>query len=316
MRKLLAVLVALVGFSLAMDVDARRMGGGRSIGKQREMVNPNQNTQRSQQPAQQQQAAPAQQQQKAAPATTPAQQPSGFSRWLGPLAGLAIGAGLASLFFNNGLGGALFGMLLLAALVFGAVMLFRLIRGGGRAREQLRYAGADPYARREPTADPYTRREPASAPAAFTPSSSPAPHSVAAATQGSYATSPSTSQPVDFDAEQFLSHARKHFIELQAAHDRRDLAEIRDFLTPELYRDIEADVRASGMKPQQTDVVTLNAEVVDVTSERDMYVVSVRFSGLLREQPGTEPQAFSEIWHLEKPVSGRSGWLVSGIQQS
>jgi predicted lipid-binding transport protein (Tim44 family) len=313
MRNLLAVVVALIGFSLAMDVDARRMGGGRSIGKQREAVNQNQATQRSQQ--QQQQAAPAQQQ--AAPATTPpAKQPSGFSRWLGPLAGLALGAGLASLFFNNGMGGALLGILLLAALVLGAVMLFRLIRGGGQARQPLRYAGPDPYARREPTSDPYARREPTSSPTAFPPSGAAAPHSVAATTQGSHGAPIPASAPLDFDAEQFLRHARKHFVELQEAHDRKDLAAIRDFLTPELYRDIEADVRASGDTPQKTDVVTLNAEVLDVTSENDVYIVSVRFSGLIREQPGAEPQSFSEIWHLEKPVNGRSGWLVSGIQQA
>jgi predicted lipid-binding transport protein (Tim44 family) len=305
MRNLLAVVVALIGFSLAMDVDARRMGGGRSIGKQRETVNQNQATQRSQQ-QQQQQAAPAQQQQAVPAATPPARQPSGFSRWLGPLAGLAIGAGLASLFFNNGLGGALMGILLLAALVFGAVMLFRLLRGRGQAREPLRYAGADPYVRREPT----------SSPTAFPSSGAPAPHSVAATTQGSHATPPSARAPLDFDSEQFLRHARKHFAELQAAHDRRDLATIRDFLTPELYREIEADVRASGDTPQKTEVVTLDAEVLDVTSENGLYVVSVRFSGLIREQPGAEPQPFTEIWHLEKPVNGRSGWLVSGIQQS
>ena len=43
--------------------------------------------------------------------------------------------------------------------------------------------------------------------------------------------------------------------------------------------------------------------------------MSVRFSGMIREQTG-EPEAFSEIWHLEKPVNGRTGWLISGIQQS
>ena len=66
---------------------------------------------------------------------------------------------------------------------------------------------------------------------------------------------------------------------LQAAHDRKDLTSIRDFLTPELYREIEADVRASGDAPQKTDIVTLNAEVLDVTTEDGLYIVSVRFSG-------------------------------------
>jgi predicted lipid-binding transport protein (Tim44 family) len=304
MRNLVAVLVALIGLSLAMDADARRMGGGRSVGKQRELTSPN--MQRSQHPPQQQQAAPAQQQQ-AAPATTPPPrpQPSGMSRWLGPLAGLALGAGLAALFLHNGVTGALLGILLLVALIAGAVLLFRLIRGGGAARQPYGYAGADPYIRREPT----------SAPAAFPGGGSAAPHSVAATTQSSRDTADAQA-PLDFDAEQFLRHARKHFVELQAAHDRRDLSAIRDFLTPALYRDIEADVRASGTAPQKTEVVTLNAEVVDVASEGDSYVVSVRFSGLIREEAGAEPQPFNEVWHLEKPMNGSTGWLVSGIQQA
>jgi predicted lipid-binding transport protein (Tim44 family) len=137
-----------------------------------------------------------------------------------------------------------------------------------------------------------------------------------AATTQSGTTTASAQGPLDFDSEQFLRHARKHFVELQAAHDRRDLGAIRDFLTPELYRDIEADVRAAGNVPQKTDVVTLNAEVLDVATEGDHYVVSVRFSGSIRDEPGAEPQPFSEIWHLEKPLDGRTGWLVSGIQQA
>src|SRR5687768_2158830 len=138
MRKLLAVIVAIAGLSMiAVEADAKRVGGGRSSGMQREATP----QQAPRAPAQQQQAAPSQQQK--AQTAPPAQQPSGMSRWLGPLAGLAIGAGLASLFFNNGMGGALMGMLLLAALVFGAFMLFRMFRGRGAAqREPLRYAGA------------------------------------------------------------------------------------------------------------------------------------------------------------------------------
>src|SRR5687768_555088 len=118
MSKLLSVLFAFIAVSLVIpDADARRLGGGRSVGTQRQAITPQQAPK-----SPQQQAAPGQQ---AAPAAAPAPQASGMSRWLGPLAGLAIGAGLASLFFNNGMGGALMGMLLLAALVMGAVMLFR-----------------------------------------------------------------------------------------------------------------------------------------------------------------------------------------------
>ena len=306
MTKFLSLIIALIGFSvIAVDVEARRMSGGKSIGKQREAISPSQAAPKA--PAQQQQAAPAQQ--KAAPATPPVQQPSGMSRWLGPLAGLAIGAGLASLFFNNGMGGALMGILLMAAIVAGAVLLFRLLRGRAKpaARDPLQYAGATSYGGQ-------------AVPAQATPpiGGSAAPHSVAA-TLGASQPGAAPVAPnllADFDAESFLQHARTNFVNLQDAHDRKDLTAIRDFLAPALYREIEADVRAAGPAVQKTDIVTLNGEVLDVTTEDGLYVVSVRFSGLIREEPGAEAQPFSEIWHLEKPVSGRSGWVVSGIQQA
>ncbi len=306
MRKLLGVAVALIGLTLiAVDADARRMGGSRSIGKQRD-VSPNQATPRA--PAQQQAAPNTPMQKQAAPAGAAAQPQSGMSRWLGPLAGLALGAGLAALFFNNGLGGALLGILLLAALVFGAVLLFRMIRGGRPSQAPLRYAGATSYGGGSPGPTP--------APAPAPLGGSPAPHSVAAATMQSPAVPAAQQWPADFDAEQFLRHARMNFVNLQAAHDRHDLTSIRDFLTPDLYTEIEAEVRAAGDAPQKTEVVTLNADVLDVTTESGLYVVSVRFSGLIREEAGAEAQPFSEVWHLEKPVTGRSGWLVSGIQQA
>ena len=305
MRKFLAVLVALAGLSLvAVEAEAKRVGGGRSVGTQREATPPRAPTQ------QQQQAAPAQQKAQTPPAT-PAQQPSGMSRWLGPLAGLAIGAGLASLFFNNGFGGALMGILLLAALVFGAFMLIRMFRGSrAPQREPLRYAGADAYGRSEPIASPAPAPTPAPAYGGGA-----AAHSVAATTSAAPAAAASP-WPADFNAEEFARHAKANFLKLQEANDAKDIAALRDFMTPDLAREIEADIRATGDAPQKTDVVTLDAEVLDVATERDRYIVSVRFSGLIRETPGTDPQPFSEIWHLEKPLSGRSGWLVAGIQQA
>lgn len=305
MPKFLSILVALIGLSLiAVDADARRMSGGKNIGTQRQAVSPKQAAPKA--PAQQNQAAPAQQQAAAGAAAAPA---SGMSRWLGPLAGLAIGAGLAALFFNNGLGGALMGILLVAALAIGVVFLVRMLRGTRSAQEPLRYAGATPYGNREPV-------EPAPLGSGAAPqAAAPAPHSVAARMQ-SDSVATAAPAPADFDAEGFLRNARLHFVNLQAAHDRKDLSAIREFMTTDLYREIAADMRSMGDAPQKTDIVTLNAEVAELATENDMHVVSVRFSGLIRETQGAEAQPFSEIWHLEKPVSGRSGWLVSGIQQA
>lgn len=270
---------AIALFTLPMlieDADARRFGGGRNLGMQRS--------------APQQQAAPkapAQQQQQAAPATA-GQQPAGASKWLGPLAGLALGAGLAALFLNNGPAGLLAGLLLIGLMVAGMVFLARVVRGR-LVQQPLQYAGTGP-------SEPAYSALPGSAGV----------HSVAATT-GRW--------PAGFDAGEFVRHARLNFVRLQEAHDRKDLSTIRDFLTPEVYREIEADIRAAGETPQTTEVLTLEAEVLDVAEEAGSYIVSVRFSGLIREAAGSEAEPFSETWHLEKPVSGSAGWLVAGIQQ-
>jgi predicted lipid-binding transport protein (Tim44 family) len=282
MKALITVMVTLIGLSMAAtDADARRLGGGRTIGKQREAIS-------------QQQAAPkapAQQQQQAAPnsTATPAQQPSGASKWLGPLAGLALGAGLAALFLNNGVAGLLAGLLVIGLILAAAVYAARLMRGR-TATSPIQYAGAAHGGER-------SRIEPAFGGAA--------PHSVAAMSRW----------PAGFDPDEFVRHAKLNFVRLQAVHDQKDLTTMREFLTPEMYGEIEADIRAADGAPQKTEVVTLNAGVLDVATEGDFYVVSVRFSGLIREAAGEEPQQFSEVWHLEKPVTGRSGWLVAGIQQ-
>lgn len=283
MRKLLTVLIALISLSVfASDAEARRLGGGRNIGKQREAIG-------------QQQAAPrAPAQQQAAPGTTntPAQQPGAAGKWLGPLAGLALGAGLAALFLNNGLAGVLAGLLMIGLIIAAAFYVARLLRAKPVAAP-MQYAGAGAAGGGQPD-----KVAPAFG--------GTAPHSVAAARRW----------PAGFDADEFARHARLNFVRMQAVHDRNDLEAMREVLTPEMYGEIEADIRLAGGMQQQTEVVTLNAEVLDVATESNVYVVSVRFSGLIRESADEEPQRFEEIWHLEKPVSGRSGWLVAGIQQA
>ena len=91
---------------------------------------------------------------------------------------------------------------------------------------------------------------------------------------------------------------------------------MRDFMTPELYAQIAADIKARGQAPQKTDVVTLNADVLEVVPEGDVYVASVNFNGMIREEVDAAAAPFSETWHLEKPLNGSTGWLISGIQQN
>jgi predicted lipid-binding transport protein (Tim44 family) len=121
--------------------------------------------------------------------------------------------------------------------------------------------------------------------------------------------------PAGFDPEAFARQAKLNFTRMQEANDRADLGALRDMMTPALFTEIEAQVRERGGVPQKTEVVTLDARVIEVVTEGDHYIASVRFTGLIREEPGAQPESFSEVWHLQKPVNGSSGWLMAGIQQ-
>ena len=280
MRKTIMIIAALLSLGLLSHAaDAARLGGGSSIGKQRTITQP------AAKP-------PVQQQAPAAAPVTPAPQPSGMSKWLGPLAGLAIGAGLASMFMGNGMGGAFGSILMILALGAAVVFALRMFRSKPQA-EPLQYAGAG-------------------APATL----GMRPADISTGFGGGAAGAPAANRfPPGFDVAQFEHHAKLNFTRLQAANDKGDVSTMRDFMAPGLFAQVEADLKARGDAPQQTDVVTLNAEVLEVVTEGNVYVASVRFSGMLREENDIPAQPFSELWHLEKPVNGSTGWLISGIQQ-
>ena len=281
MKKILMSVMAVLSLCLAAadSEAAQRLGGGRNLGQQREMIK---------------QPAPKSPAQQAAPAATPAQQPqSGMSKWLGPLAGLALGAGLASLFMNNGMAGAFGGilmMLLIAAVIMFAWRMFR--SKSAPASPPLQFAG---------NSAPSTQSDPSTRFGAGFGAAMPA---VAA-----------NRYPPGFDLEQFLHHAKLNFTRLQACNDQRDMSTLRDFMTPDLYAEVVADINARDQAPQKTEVPTLNAEMIEVVTEGDAYIASVRFSGMLRHSADTPAEPFSEVWHLEKPLNGRTGWLICGIQQ-
>lgn len=298
MNRFLMVLCATLTFSLlTVDAEAaRRLGGGKSIGAQRSIT--------PQAPAK----TPAQQAQPAAPAATPAPapapQPSGMSRWLGPLAGLAIGAGLASLFMNNGMGGAMGGILMIVLLAAAAMFAWRMLRAKSEGPGNLQYAGADPA----PAYSPASSSMPAAG------GGMPKIGSALGGVVETAAPAVASRFPPDFDAEQFAHHAKINFTRLQQANDKRDVSTMRDYMTPELYDAIVADLDPMGVA-QSTEIINLDTNVVEVVTENGKHIASVRFTGSLREKTSAETESFDEIWHLEKPLDGSSGWLIGGIQQ-
>jgi predicted lipid-binding transport protein (Tim44 family) len=75
-------------------------------------------------------------------------------------------------------------------------------------------------------------------------------------------------------------------------------------------------INERGNEPQRTDVLAINAQLLEVVTEKDMAIASVRFNGQLRESPQSAPEAFDEIWHVQKDLKDPDAvWLLAGIQQ-
>ncbi|WP_366504389.1 Tim44-like domain-containing protein [Propionivibrio sp.] len=121
--------------------------------------------------------------------------------------------------------------------------------------------------------------------------------------------------PEGFDSEGFLRVAKLNFIRLQAANDARNLDDIREFVSPELFAEIRMQIDERGNAAQQTDIVTLNAELLEVSTEDNRHIASVHFNGMIREEAGAAAAPFDEVWNLSKPSEGGKGWVIAGIQQ-
>lgn len=284
MKRFLLSLFALTltaGFVID-DAEARRLGGGRSTGVQRQAA--------PEKPA----TPPAAQQ--AAPATNPAGAAAAkkpMSPWFGALAGLAAGLGLAYLF-----GEQLGTILLILLLAVGAIAVVGLL---ARAFLKPRAQAAPPAGMRYATLGNETVAAP--------------PPSQSGVALPDFRSQFTPRIPAGFNTDAFLREAKKSFLALQEANDRGNLESIRDMVTDEMFEHLKRDVVDRGAGRQETDVVNLDASLLELVTESGMHWASIRFSGLIREEAGGAPQAFEEVWNLQKPERGTSGWMLAGIQQ-
>lgn len=299
MRILSLVALVLLTFTLTIpDADARRFGGGKSFGKQRQSLNLNR---------QQQQAAPKQPQQSGQQQAAPGSAASGGAgKWLGPLAGLAAGGLLASLLMGDAFDGInMMDILILIGLAAAIFFIIRALRkGSGKpVSRSMQYSSAGASGSM-PSYQPSTAAPVGSAGDDYDSSQS-------------AQTATASAGPADFDEASFLEQARRSFVSLQAANDARDLEDIRAYTTPELFAALSQQMSEHGEASQQTDVLFVNAALLDVTTENNLAIASVRFTGELREAPDAQIEAFDEIWHVEKDLAdSRSAWLIAGIQQT
>jgi predicted lipid-binding transport protein (Tim44 family) len=342
------VVVALVGASFPDVSEARRFGGGSSSGMQRSMPQraapqPPAPAPRPAQPP----GTPAQQPGAAAPAAAGAAAAGAAGRsWMGPLAGLAAGLGIAALLSHMGLGGAFAEFLMLALLLAGGFFLVRFIMRrmgspapaaagpGGAMQRQASAAAQTPAAQALTQRSPLPQQTPAAGAAAgasldgatravLPPLTDPvlpsgdlaAQQPEAATTEAATPAVPPVFVPATFDSEAFARIAKAIFLRLQAANDSADLDDIRRFTTPEMFAEIRLQLQERGGVEQTTDVKEVRAEVLDVAEEDGRQIVSVRYRGEAVEDSGGVAVAFDEVWHLVKPLDDSRSWAIAGIEQ-
>lgn len=303
--------VLLVGLSPAVS-EAKRLGGGKSTGMQRDMparTTPDSTPAKPAQPAQPAQGAQAVPGGAAAAAAAPAKR-----SWMGPIAGLAAGLGIAALMSHLGLGEAFGNFLMMALLALAAVFVIGfLVRmfSAKKGAQPMQYApvGAGAGSAGSPVQVSWPAAGGSSAAPAQTPVSN-------LDSSGESTVRPAQAfVPASFDSEGFERIAKMIFIRLQAANDAADVNDLRNFTTPEMFASVQLDLLDRGAKEQRTEVLNVSTQVLDVATEGSNQVVSVRFQGQLREEAGAPPVDFNEIWHLVKPSDDSRAWAIAGIEQ-
>jgi predicted lipid-binding transport protein (Tim44 family) len=302
---LIALALAVGGAGLAVapfEAEAKRLGGGRPAGMQRQAPPKPADTPPAAQPGQPANAAAA-----APTAAATGAAAMGRRSWMAPLAGLAAGLGIAALLSHFGLGEGFSSIVMLVLLAVAAVLLLRFVmsRLGGRRGSgglQPAMAGASVGGGSGPLR-----------PIAMPPESRPAAAVPFRAVEGAPGAAAVASAPEGFDAEGFERIAKMIFIRMQAANDAGAVDDLRKFTTPELFASLRVDLQERAAANQHTDVPQLDAQVIATAQEDGQWIVSVRFTGMISEDTGATAQTFAEVWHLVKPVDGSREWAIAGI---
>ncbi|WP_178861955.1 Tim44 domain-containing protein [Thiomicrorhabdus cannonii] len=296
----------VLSWSAMMSVaEAKRLGGGSSIGYSKSVPSKSYNTT---------QKTDAAKSQPAAASAAGASASAGASKWLGPLAGIAAGGLIAAMLFGEGFEGLQIMDLLIFALI--AFMLYKMFVA--RRRSAYQAAGVERtqgYVEPNPLKKaPVLQRESAPQAAAYDPQAGSIIGSALGETPSAEAVRVHDI-PAWFDAEQFVAGAKQHFVTLQKAWDELDVAEIESYCTPELFAAIKAQMQGGEPGDNVTVVDSLYAEIADMAIDGDYFVVSLRFSGFIQEAADQGAHAFTEIWHIRRHAADQGNWLVAGIQQ-
>jgi predicted lipid-binding transport protein (Tim44 family) len=280
MQRFMTVFLALcLGLTLSLDANAKRLGGGKSFGSAP-----------SHQATQTRQTAPTAT--AAAPMAGKAAAASGASRWLGPLAGLAAGGLLASMFMGDGFQGMqMLDMLIIALIAF---LAFRFIAARRQQQAQPAMAGGVPYQRDMPQSTPASIFGGSSAASVKAPIKAPA----------------------WFNETSFVNAGREHFLSLQQHWDANEMDKIAEFTTPQLQAFLQKERADLGDAFQSTYIDNLDVQLDGLDDQADKTIATLTFSGIEKTSRFDQGEAFSESWRMERAQGDNQPWLIAGMRQN
>ena len=300
MKKFLAALV--IGLSLVtftLDASAARLGGRASFG--RSMTLPKAAPSAPLRSPSASTRAP-----RNAAAANTATKSGGFARNL--LLGAAGALGFMALAHMLGLGEGFAQMLMILVLLGLAMLAFRMFM----ARKQ-EPASAQNRARVD-SVTPTQKQAQEDLSERFNPSTAYAPRPGSALDEFSEdkAEGSSFEVPKEFDKEAFLNMSTSYFKMLQKAWDSGDMDSLNNYCTQDMFVELthkRREIKGANV----TEIIQLSADLAGFETTPSEYVASVSFKGVLKENGETVD--FEEIWNLVKPIDGKEGWLLAGIQQ-
>lgn len=234
------------------------------------------------------------------------------NKWIGPLAGLAAGAGLMALMSNMGIGAGM-GEFLSNIFTYGALILLGLFiyrrfiakKNTPAFNNQSTYSNS--FSNNTPTNNPLES-------SVFNKNTYNIPDSNASYPPIVHPNNQSSNAHSSIpDNVAFVNNAKSQYLALQTAWDAGDLSKLRTMTTDHLFMELAQQIANRKGAPNHTEIMNLHCELLDVRDEHTDTVATLRFTGTAREdhQPTT---GIEDIWILTKPAQSNQGWLLAGVE--
>jgi predicted lipid-binding transport protein (Tim44 family) len=305
-----------------IEAEAKRLGSGSNMGR----VAPGSGASQAV-PAKPAQPQAAPQAAKPATANPAAAQAATRSSWMGPIAGLAAGLGLAALASYLGFGEELMSLMLILLAVVVVFAVFRMLAGrrqasagqyGQPAMAKTGYGNNELGAEARPSNVSWPAQMGSSAGGSAGGGAGVSGYAGAAGVGGAAQVA-----ATDVSAEeiaQFVKVASEQFNKLQSIWDSGDIHTLAEFCTPEMTRELSHQIAGRKGSQNLTQVVQLDSEWLGMADSQDDFgkpvdEVHIRFSGLIREAADAAASDFNEIWTLHRVKNGDTGWQLAGITQ-